>query len=226
MSFINSSFPSVSSAQELKGGVIGNLKYYSNKKHQSEINNVKYSEKNIDELGFILYDLIQRQDFDKINEIIGNYVDHKDHDKELVKYIHSERAVLNKQYDLAISLYNEILIHKPNMLLVELKLAQALLMLSTMNQHYQYIKISKLKYKEKRISNGLTKFIKSQIIDLENKNRWQGTIKLGSSYDFNLNEASNSREMYCFRSKCMNRVTSLSLVESGIIILNYQSVFL
>ncbi|MEX6383901.1 hypothetical protein AB6F61_13280 [Providencia hangzhouensis] len=91
------------SAQELKGGVIGNLKDYSNKKHQSEINNVKYSEKNIDELGFILYDLIQKQDFDKINEIIGNYVDHKDHDKELVKYIHSERAVLNKQYVLAIS---------------------------------------------------------------------------------------------------------------------------
>ncbi|WP_213637632.1 hypothetical protein, partial [Providencia rettgeri] len=29
-------------------------------------------------------------------------------------------------------------------------------------------------------------------------------VKLGSSYDFNLNEASNSREMYCFRSKCMN----------------------
>ncbi|WP_272675052.1 surface lipoprotein assembly modifier [Providencia sp. PROV075] len=197
------SLPSVLSAQELKGGVIGNLKDYSNKKHQSEINNVKYSEKNIDELGFILYDLIQRQDFDKINEIIGNYVDHKDHDKELVKYIHSERAVLNKQYDLAISLYNEILIHKPNMLLVELKLAQAL----TYVKHYEsalsiYQNI-KVKYKE-RISNGLTKFIKSQIIDLENKNRWQGTIKLGSSYDFNLNEASNSREMYCFRSKCMN----------------------
>ncbi|MBN7899000.1 hypothetical protein J0L42_20700, partial [Providencia rettgeri] len=160
------SLPSVLSAQELKGGVIGNLKDYSNKKHQSEINNVKYSEKNIDELGFILYDLIQRQDFDKINEIIGNYVDHKDHDKELVKYIHSERAVLNKQYDLAISLYNEILIHKPNMLLVELKLAQAL----TYVKHYEsalsiYQNI-KVKYKE-RISNGLTKFIKSQIIDLE-----------------------------------------------------------
>ncbi|PCQ38769.1 hypothetical protein CQA26_05560 [Providencia rettgeri] len=39
------SLPSVSSAQELKGGVIGNLKDYSNKKHHSEINNVKYSEK-------------------------------------------------------------------------------------------------------------------------------------------------------------------------------------
>ncbi|MBZ3680409.1 MULTISPECIES: hypothetical protein [Providencia] len=39
------SLPSVLSAQELKGGVIGNLKDYSNEKLQSEINNVKYSEK-------------------------------------------------------------------------------------------------------------------------------------------------------------------------------------
>ncbi|MEQ4701905.1 surface lipoprotein assembly modifier [Providencia rettgeri] len=197
------SLPSVLSAQELKGGVIGNLKDYSNKKHQSEINNVKYSEKNIDELGFILYDLIQKKDFDEINGIIDNYVNHKDHDKGLVKYIHSEKAMLNKQYDLAISLYNEILIHKPNMLLVELKLAQALIYVKHYESALSIYQSIKIRYKG-RISIRLTEFIKSKIIDLENKNHWQGTIKLGSSYDFNLNEASNNREMYCFRSKCMN----------------------
>ncbi|MCL0000134.1 hypothetical protein MKT39_013455, partial [Providencia rettgeri] len=124
---------SIQAVQDVNEEVTNDLSGYSNKKHQSEINNVKYSKKNIDELGFILYDLIQQRDFDVINKIIDNYVSHKDHDKELVKYIYSEKAMLNNEYNLAIRLYNEILIHKPNMLLVELKLARAL----TYVKHYE-----------------------------------------------------------------------------------------
>ncbi|MEW2739484.1 surface lipoprotein assembly modifier [Providencia sp. PROV130] len=194
---------STQAVQYLKMEVTNILNGYSNKKHQSEINNVKYSKKNIDELGFILYDLIQKRNFDAINKIIDNYVSHKDHDKELVKYIYSEKAILNDEYDLAIRLYNEILIHKPNMLLVELKLARAL----THVKHYEAALSIYQNIKTKHsggISSKLAEYIENQIIDLENKNRWQGMVKLGSSYDFNLNEASNSREMYCFRSKCMN----------------------
>ncbi|RFT11693.1 DUF560 domain-containing protein [Providencia rettgeri] len=194
---------SAQAVQDIKEEITNGLNGYSNKKYQSEINNIKYSKKNIDELGFILYDLIQKRHFDAINKIIDNYVSHKYHDKELVKYIHSEKAILNDEYDLAIRLYNEILIHKPNMLLVELKLARAL----TYVKHYEAALSIYQNIKTKHsggISSKLAEYIENKIIYLENKNRWQGMVKLGSSYDFNLNEASNSREMYCFRSKCMN----------------------
>ncbi|EPG7689800.1 hypothetical protein LL050_003391, partial [Providencia rettgeri] len=57
---------SIQAVQDVNEEVTNDLSGYSNKKHQSEINNVKYSKKNIDELGFILYDLIQQRDFDVI----------------------------------------------------------------------------------------------------------------------------------------------------------------
>ncbi|HHE6468290.1 TPA: surface lipoprotein assembly modifier [Providencia rettgeri] len=188
---------------KLKDEFIGILNSYNNKEYKLKLNNVKNSKKSIDELGFILYDLVHKHDFEKIDAIINDYISHKNHDKELVKYIYSEKAISNKKYSDAIKLYNEVLARKPNVLLIELKLARALIYL----KHYEaalslYQRVQNIH--KGKISKKLVAFINQQITDLKNKNHWQGTIKLGSSYDFNLNEASNSREMYCFRSKCMN----------------------
>ncbi|EMT6574491.1 surface lipoprotein assembly modifier [Providencia rettgeri] len=194
---------SIQAVQDLKVEVTHGLNGYSNKKHQPEINNVKYSKKNIDELGFILYDLIQKGKFDEITKIIDNYVSHKDHDKELVKYINSELLILNKEYDLAIKLYHEILMEQPNMLLVELKLARALVYVKHYGDALSVYQSLHNKYRDK-LSVKLIDFIENQIEYLLSKNYWQGMVKLGSSYDFNLNEASNSREIHCAFNTCMN----------------------
>ncbi|HEM8291075.1 TPA: DUF560 domain-containing protein [Providencia stuartii] len=188
---------------KLKEELIDILNSYNNKEYKLGINNVKNSKKSIDELGFILYDLVHKHEFEKIDAIINGYISHQKHDKELVKYIYSEKAISKKKYSDAIKLYNEILARKPNMLLVELKLARALLYVKHYESALSLYQGVQNKYGDK-ISGKLAGYINRQIINLKNKNPWQGTIKFGSSYDFNLNEASNSREIHCFHGKCMN----------------------
>lgn len=194
---------SVLAGREFKSGNIEILNASNNKNYQCEIKNETNNQKSVDELGFILYDLIQKNDLGKVNKIIDSYLCHKGHDKELVKYINSELLILNKEYDLAIKLYHEMLAQQPNMLLVELKLARALAYVKHYGDALSVYQSLHNKYRDK-LSVKLTDFIDSQIEYLSNKNHWQGTIKLGSSYDFNLNEASNSREMHCVFNTCLN----------------------
>ncbi|HEC8345079.1 TPA: DUF560 domain-containing protein [Providencia rettgeri] len=188
--------------QQLDEQFISILSIDNNDKHELKIKKTKNNEKNIDELGFILYDLVRKKEFDKIETIIFLYKSDHQHDENLVKYIYAEKALVRREYEIAIGFYNEILAVQPDLPLIEIKLALALIGIKRYEDALLVYQTLLTKYKNK-LSVSLSNFISSQIILLETKNHWQGTIKLGASYDFNLNEASNSNNIYCFRSKCM-----------------------
>lgn len=167
-----------------------------------KIDFTKKNQKNVDELGFVLYDLIRKRDFNKVNKIIDEYISHEEHDKNLVIYILSEKAIANQEYDTAITLYNEMLLEQPNLLMIELKLAVAFIYIKRYEDALLVYQTLINKY-EKKLPLNLNRFINNQIRILKNKNSWQGMLRIGSSYDFNLNEASNNRDLYCFRKRCM-----------------------
>ena len=196
------SFP-VFSQWQLENKLIDVLTVTNNKNKQLPNYFYENNKKNIDEIGFVLYDLVRKKDFTNIDIILKKYINDKQHDKNLVKFIYAEKEMLKNNYDTTIILYHEILIEKPNILLVELKLALVFIKV----KRYQdallvYTKVL-AKY-ENKLPIDLINFIHHQIAQLKKKNTWHGMIKFGSSYDSNLNEASNSDAMHCFHQTCMS----------------------
>ena len=111
--------------------------------------NEKNTNKNIDELGFILYDLVRKKKFEEIDSILAQYIQDEKHDDNLVTYISAEKAIVKQDYNQAIKLYEKMLNQQPNIILIELKLANTY----TKDKFYErslksYIEIKK-KYKNK-----------------------------------------------------------------------------
>ncbi|MBS0926246.1 hypothetical protein JK188_17365, partial [Providencia sp. JGM181] len=79
--------------------------------------------KTVDDLGFILYDLTNRQQFQKIDELLPDYLNDKNHDKGMVDYISAERAYFNGDYPLSLKFYLKIVNGNPNSVFAEMKLA-------------------------------------------------------------------------------------------------------
>ena len=167
-----------------------------NRINEQLIINEKNTNKNIDELGFILYDLVRKKKFEEIDSILAQYIQDEKHDGNLVTYISAEKAIVKQDYNQAIKLYEKMLSQQPNIILIELKLANTY----TKNKLYErslksYIEIKK-KYKNKLLKEHIT-LIDSQIITIKKINSWQGRIRVGSSYNSNLNEAEGQSKSYC-----------------------------
>lgn len=79
--------------------------------------------KTVDDLGFILYDLVNRQKFQQIDRILPDYLNDKNHDKGMVDYISAERAYFNGDYPLALKVYLKIVNGNPDSVFSEMKLA-------------------------------------------------------------------------------------------------------
>lgn len=160
--------------------------------HYLDVNN----QKNIDEMGFLLYDFLRKRELEKIDAIINEYISYQQHDRNLVKFILAEKEIIKRNYDKAVSFYHEILEDKPNTLAVELKLARVLFDIKRDEEAlsvYQGIQIS---YKNK-LPIKIKNFVNQQVAYLQNKNSWQGGISFGSSYNLNLNESSNKNKQHC-----------------------------
>ncbi|USR66746.1 surface lipoprotein assembly modifier [Providencia stuartii] len=166
--------------------------------HYLDVNN----QKNIDEMGFLLYDFLRKRELEKIDAIINEYISYQQHDRNLVKFILAEKEIIKRNYDKAVSFYHEILEDKPNTLAVELKLARVLFDIKRDEEAlsvYQGIQIS---YKNK-LPIKIKNFVNQQVAYLQNKNSWQGGISFGSSYNLNLNESSNKNKQHCAYRICM-----------------------
>ena len=152
--------------------------------------------KNIDELGFILYDLVRKKKFEKIDSILTQYIQDEQHDRNLVIYISAEKAMVKKDYRKAAKLYQQMLSQQPNIILIELKLANAY----RKDKFYEralesYIEIQG-KYKNKLLKEHIT-LINNQVVAIKKVNSWQGRIRFGSNYNSNLNEAEGQSKSYC-----------------------------
>ncbi|MEQ5183681.1 surface lipoprotein assembly modifier [Providencia alcalifaciens] len=168
--------------------------------------------KNVDDLGFILYDLVNRQQFQKIDEILPDYMNDINHDKGMVDYISAERAYFNGDYPLALKFYLKIVNGNPNSVFAEMKLAHVYIKNSYHHEALTLYKKIKNKYRvglpEERI-----KQIDSEITALENRANWQGNFNADIKYDTNYTEAHGNKERQCNSMWCMQG----SEIKSGLV---------
>ncbi|WP_275074791.1 porin family protein [Providencia rettgeri] len=192
----------VSSQAEKQKPFVDILNKANNHNQQRSYYLEENNQKNIDEMGFLLYDFLRKKELKKIDAIINEYIRYQQHDKNLVRFIFAEKEIINRNYDKAILYYQEILRDKPNTLAVELKLARILFDIKRDQDALSVYQGIRLSYKNK-LPIRIKEFVNQQITYLQNKNSWQGVIKLGSSYNLNLNEASNKNKQHCAYRICM-----------------------
>ncbi|HHR6129998.1 TPA: surface lipoprotein assembly modifier [Providencia alcalifaciens] len=192
--------------------IIEVLKETNNTRNKSPIIIPLKINKTVDDLGFILYDLTNRQQFQQIDELLPDYLNDKNHDNGMVDYISAERAYFNGDYPLALKFYLKIVNGNPNSVFAEMKLAHIYIK----NSYYcealaLYGKI-KNKYRvglpEERI-----KQIDSEITALENRANWQGNFSADLKYDTNYTEAHGNGEQQCGAMWCMQG----SEIKSGLV---------
>lgn len=196
------SFSAFSQLQQ-GGDFIDILNRVNNGNQQSPNYIEENNQKNIDEMGFLLYDFLRKKEFKKIDVIIDEYIRHEQHDKNLVRFIHAEKEMIKKNYEKAALLYQKILAEQPNTLTVELNLARALFEIKRDQDALSMYQGIQIRY-ENKLPIKIKKFVSYQIGHLQNKNSWQGMIRFGTSYDLNLNEASNKNKQHCAYNTCMS----------------------
>lgn len=168
--------------------------------------------KTVDDLGFILYDLVNRQQFQEIDELLPKYLNDKNHDKGMVDYISAERAYFNGDYPLALKFYLKMVNGSSDSVFAEMKLAHVYIKNSYHHEALTLYKKIKNKYRvglpEERI-----KQIDSEITALENRANWQGNFNADVKYDTNYTEAHGNSEQQCNSTWCMQG----SEIKSGLV---------
>lgn len=169
-------------------------------------------DKTVDDLGFILYDLTNRQRFEQIDELLPDYLNDKNHDKGMVDYISAERAYFNGDYLLSLNFYLKIVNENPNSIFSEMKLAHVYIKNSYHREALILYKEIKDKYRV-NLSEERIKQIDNEITALENRTHWQGNFNADLKYDTNYTEAHGNGEQQCSAMWCMQG----SEIKSGLV---------
>ncbi|EFB73751.1 surface lipoprotein assembly modifier [Providencia rustigianii] len=168
--------------------------------------------KTVDDLGFILYDLVNRQQFQKIDELLPVYLNDKNHDKGMVDYISAERAYFNGDYPLSLKFYLKIVTENPSSVFSEMKLAHIYIKNSYHREALGLYKKIKNKYRV-NLPEDRIKQIDNEITALENRAHWQGNFNTDLKYDTNYTEAHGNDEQQCGAIWCMQG----SKIKSGLV---------
>lgn len=168
--------------------------------------------KTVDDLGFILYDLVNRQKFQQIDRILPDYLNDENHDKGMLDYISAERAYFNGDYPLALKFYLKIVNGNPDSVFSEMKLAHVYIKNSYHREALSLYKKIKDKYRV-NLPEDRIKQIDKEITALEKRGHWQGNFNADLKYDTNYTEAHGNKEQQCGTIWCMQG----SEIKSGLV---------
>ncbi|WP_369311250.1 surface lipoprotein assembly modifier [Providencia rettgeri] len=203
-------FHGISNGQYMSGSIHSLL----NKTDKKGVNSAKKYNKNIDEISFILYDLTQGKQFEKVDSLLVDYLNEPEYDKTLVNYIRAERFIYEGKYNQAIESYLKVLDDEPNVISTNLKLAKAYLVVKNYVdalKQYQAISVKfhgKLTDKQKNI-------VDNSIKNIENRYKWHKNINFSMAYNSNIDQAQGGDKQYCAKGTCITgQPTRASMVNN------------
>ncbi|GAB1439314.1 hypothetical protein MASR2M36_20840 [Providencia sp.] len=190
------------------------LSSISKKEGNENNHSSKKTNKNVDEISFVLYDLTQKKEFEKVDGLLTSYLNDPEHDKTLVNYIHAEQFIYKGNYNKAIESYLKVLNDEPNVISTSFKLAKAYLMVKNYVdalKQYQKIRVrfaGKLTDKQKHI-------VDNSIENIEKRYRWQKNINFSMAYNSNIDQAQGGNKQYCAKGTCITgQPTRASMVNN------------
>lgn len=208
------SFCGLSNNKYNHGKMHGFLNEINKNDSNKEIHSSKKINKNVDEISFVLYDLIQRKAFEQVDALLKSYLNDPDHDKALVSYIHAEQFVHKGDYNKAIEKYLKVLNDEPNVISTHFKLAKAYLAVKNYADALKQYKTIKIKFRDK-LTRKQSSIIDNNIKNIKGHYNWYGNITFGMGYNSNIDQSQGGDKQYCTKGTCITgQPTRASMVNN------------